>query len=68
MKKTCDFCHCEDSPQNPVGYYKVNVGTWGSICQKCKTMHESANGVKLTEGSFLSEVLPDRKPENMSIL
>ena len=68
MKKSCDFCHCEDTPENPIGYYKINAGAWGSICKRCKMMHESANGVKLTEGQFLSEVLPEKAPSNMTIL
>ena len=67
MKKTCDFCHCEDSPSNPVGYYKINAGAWGSVCRQCKMMQESA-GSRLTEGVFLSEVLPEVPPQGKSIL
>ena len=68
MKKTCDFCHCGDSPQNPVGYYKINAGAWGTICKKCKMMKESTEGMKLSEGSFLSEVMPESAPSNLTIL
>jgi hypothetical protein len=68
MKKTCDFCHCEETPDNPIGYYKINAGAWGSVCRKCKMMKESTEGIRLSEGTFLSEVLPEKAPNGMSVL
>lgn len=68
MNKTCDFCHCEETPDNPIGYYKINAGAWGKVCRKCKMMKESTEGIRMSEGSFLSEVMPEKAPSNMSIL
>lgn len=68
MNKTCDFCHCEETPDNPIGYYKINAGAWGKVCRKCKMMKESTEGIRLSEGTFLSEVLPEKAPNGMSVL
>ena len=57
MTKKCDFCQQPETPDNPIGVYRINAGAWGHVCEHCKMMHES-NGGFVEKGAFLSETMP----------
>lgn len=67
--RRCEICNSMETPENPIGFRKINVGKWMAICRKCAELRES-KGQMAEQGTFLAEYEPTagKTPEHLSYL